>query len=109
MNETAPTTDLMVSSETVESHALSRWIIIFLMFIQVTHKLSNSVVSVLLKYFRVFLAVLGHYSTVAMNVSLSLPSSLYMASRVGNELSFQRYVVSQMPQDLPCEGMSRFR
>ena len=90
MNETAPTTD---SSETVESHALARWIILFLMFIQTTHKLSNSVVSVLLKFFRVLLAVLGHCSTVAMNVSLSLPSSLYMTSRVGNELSFQRYVV----------------
>ena len=93
LNDTAPTADSVVSPDAVESHALARWIILFLMFIQATHKLLNAVVSVVLKFLRVLLTVLGHYSTLAMNVSLSLPTSLYKANRLENELSFQRYVV----------------
>ena len=98
-----------LTSETVESRALARWIILFLMFIQATYKLSNSILSVLLKFFQVLLAVLGNYSRIAMNISQSLPSSLYMASRVENKLTFKRYVVSQVPQDISCEGMPRFK
>ena len=47
LNETAPTDDSVVTPDTVESYALGRWVILFLMFIQATHKLSNTVVSVL--------------------------------------------------------------
>ena len=50
LNETSPTTDSMGSSGTVESHALARWIILFLMFIQATHKLSNIVISIIFKF-----------------------------------------------------------
>ena len=68
LNDTAPTADSVVSPDAVESHVLARWIILFLMFTQATHKLSNTVISVLLKFFRVLLALLGNYSTLAMNV-----------------------------------------
>ena len=89
----APTTDFTSSSETVESLSLARWIILFLMFIQATHKLSNTVISVLLKFFHTFLALLGQSSTLAMDISRNLPSSLYTASRLENRPNFRRYVV----------------
>lgn len=65
------------------------------MLIQATYKLSNTVVSVLLCIFHVFLSVLGQFSTVASGVAQCLPSSLYMASKRGNELMFRKYVVCQ--------------
>ena len=83
-SDTALTTDSTLSSEKVESQALAKWIILFLMFIQTTYKLSNTLISVLLKFFHIFLSVLGHYSTVAMSILQCLPSSLYMANKVGN-------------------------
>lgn len=93
LSDPVPPTDSQL--ESVQSQTLSRWILLFLMFIQATYNLSNTVVSVILCFFRVFLSVLGQFSTVASGVvqCLPLPSSLYMAGKRGNELTFRKYVV----------------
>ena len=85
--------DSQIDSALVQSHALSRWVLLFLMFIDTTYKLSNTVISVPLRFFRVFLTVLGQFSIVASGIAQSLPSSLYMANKRGNELKFRNYVV----------------
>ena len=102
LNYSIPTTDSVVSPAEIESRALARWIIIFLMFVQATHKLSNAVISALIKFIRVLLSVLGHYSSLAMNVSQILPTSLYMANKLENALTFQRYVVCRKCHRIYC-------
>ena len=78
LTDPVPPTDSQLDSVSVQSQAWSRWVLLFLMFIQATYKLSNNVVSVLLlRFFRVFLTVLGQFSTVASGVAQCLPSSLY--------------------------------
>ena len=85
--------DSQLDSVSMQSQALSRWVLLFLMFVRTTYKLSNTVISVLLRFFLVFLTVLGQFSTVASGIAHSLPSSLYMAHKRGNELKFRKYVV----------------
>ena len=68
--------DSQLDSIPVQSQALSRWVLLFLMFVHTTYKLSNTVISVFLRFFRVFLTVLGQFSTVASGIAQSLPSSL---------------------------------
>ena len=48
LTDPVPPTDSQLDSASVQSQALSRWVLLFLMFIQATYKLSNTVVSVLL-------------------------------------------------------------
>ena len=85
-------TDYQLDSASSQSRALSRWVLLFIMFFQTTYKLSNTVISVLLRFFRVFLSVLGEFNTVASSVAQCLPSSLYMAGKLENELKFRIYV-----------------
>ena len=68
--------DSQLDSVSMQSQALSRWVLLFLMFVRTTYKLSNTVISVLLRFFRVFLTVLGQFSTVASGIAHNLPSSL---------------------------------
>lgn len=86
-------TDSQLDSASVQSQALSRWVFLFLMLIQTTYKLSNTVISVLLRFFHVFLTVLGQFSTVASGVAQCLPASLYVAGKCENKLMFRKYVV----------------
>lgn len=81
VDDEAPNTDSIVSPEEVESRALAKWVIIFLMFIQATHKLSNAVIQVFLRFFQVIFTVIGSNSSLTLNVALSLPSSLYVANK----------------------------
>ena len=77
-------TDSQLDSASSQSQALSRWVLLFLMFIQTTYKLSNTVISVLLRFFLVFLSVLGQFNTVASTVAQCLPSSLYVDGKLEN-------------------------
>lgn len=75
------------------SHALSRWILRFLMVMQASFRLSDVVLARLLLFFIAIFRILGQTCTTARNIAQCLPQSLYKAKQVLGEVSFQRYVV----------------
>lgn len=72
---------------------LSKWITIFLFFIQASYKLSSAAVSAFLKFLQNFLTVFGLFSAIAKHIAQCLFSSLYTASRFRNKLTFWKYIV----------------
>ena len=59
------------------------------------HVYSGNLQAIKHRYFSAvaFLSVLGQFNTVASTVAQCLPSSLYMAGKLENELRFRKYVV----------------
>ena len=74
--DTEPQNDLQLDSIPSEAKALSKWILVYLFFIQASYKLSNTVVSMLLIFFHIFLMVLGLYSAIAKHIVQCLPPHL---------------------------------
>ena len=91
----SPVVDSQLQSTSLQSRALSQWFLYFLMFMQAAFKLSDTALSFFLRFFRVFLSVLGQFSTVHVvkEVAENLPSSLQIAWKERKELNFRRYVV----------------
>ena len=91
----SPVVDSQLQSTSLQSCALSQWFLYFLMFMQAAFKFSDTALSIFLRFFRVFLSVLGQFSTVHVvkEIAENLPSSLHIAWKERKELNFRRYVV----------------
>lgn len=87
-----PVESVESESPSSQSIALSKWILYFLMLMQAKFKLSDVVVSFFLKFFTVFLSILGKLSKQPADIASLLPSSLYSAKRE-NQVHYVRYVV----------------
>lgn len=56
-------------------------------------RLTDVAVNYFLFFFKSFFSVLGRYSPIGTEIAKYLPSSLYTAKRIYNEIQFRRYVV----------------
>lgn len=88
-----PVENLGFESPSNQSVSLSKWILYFLMLMQTKFKLSGTVISFFLKFFIVFLSILGKISKQAADISGLLPPSLYSARLLENQAQYVRYVV----------------
>lgn len=91
-------------SPSSQSIALSKWILHFLMLVQAKFKLSDVVLSLFLKFFIVFLSILGKFSKPPADIAKLLPSSLYSAKLLENQVQYLRYVVCKK-----CHTLYHFR
>ena len=94
MDEQAPmpVDSLHVESLSSQSQILSKWILHFLMLMQARFKLSDLVISSLLKFFSILFTILGKFSNVPADIAKLLPSSLYSAKLLEKQVKYTRYV-----------------
>lgn len=95
MNDTESEPEELSTVQNETFKALTRWLLTFLMFMQAVYHLSDTVITYLLHFFRVFLAILGQFCTVCAEIGQQFPSKLYKARKCLeiNKLNFRRYVV----------------
>lgn len=87
-----PVETVQIEPLSSQSRVLSKWILHFLMLMQAKYKLSDLVISSFLKFFSVLLTILGSFSNISADIAKLLPSSLYSAKSLDNQIKYKRYV-----------------
>lgn len=88
---------------TKQSKVLAIWIFHFLMSLQVKFKLSQVVVSLIMKFLVTLFTLLGSGSKLIADIAKNFPSSLHTAWSLRGEVKFTRFVVCRK-----CHKLSYF-
>ena len=83
---------------------LSQYLIAFLLALQAHYHLSGKVLGLVLNFFRVFLGVLGRFSTICARIAETIPPSVHKLWRLHGSCvqSVQRYVVCRKCYNIYC-------
>lgn len=76
-----------------ESRALSFWLLKFVMVMQVAFRLSDTAVSLFVKFLKTFMSLLGRFCKISAEIAQCLPTSLYKAKLLDESLQFRKYAV----------------
>lgn len=82
--------EITVENVSHQSSVLARWLALFLLRIQVVHRLSDGVIACLLKFLWAFLNIVGQFCAEIAKV---FPSSIYKAKNVITKPKIRQYVV----------------
>lgn len=77
----------------VSSQILAMWILRFLMVMQAVFRITDTAIGHFLRFFVVFLRIIGRSCDVGRDIVECLPKTLYKARQVMGEVVFDRYVV----------------
>ena len=96
--DVSPIPDLPVfntaSSEHVKAISLLKWLIIFLLSLQSKFHISDSGIDMLLSFLRLFVSIVGQFSTFVAVMAELFPKSRLMAQKfLGIETSFKKFVI----------------
>ena len=78
---------------TGQSRILAIWLLHFFLSLQSVFHMSDSALEYLIRFFKVFLVVIGRFCKIASEVAECLPSSLYLAKLCIKRPEFRKYVV----------------
>ena len=82
------------SQDSEEENAIIQWLLIFLLRLQAKHYIPDAAVQCLIKFFYIFLHVLGRYSTTIANIASKFPRSLhYLRKHLNLNQDFKKLVV----------------
>ena len=94
--------------------ALAKWLTTFLLFLQMKFHLAASLLSLMFNFLKLFLKVLGRFSSFVLEISKAFPTSLYQAQKQCIIHKFQRYVTCKKCHRIyfmsDCvEGIGRYK
>ena len=94
IDESDPEDEIVPSNVSTTASILARWLVQFLLCLQVVYHLSNAALSCLFRFITTFLCVLGRFSELCGDLARAFPRSLYMAKqKFCDKLKVKRYVV----------------
>ena len=84
---------VQVEDASRQSSILAKWLTLFLLRMQVVHRMSDVAISCFLKFLWAFFNILGSFSSICVEITKVFPSSLCKAKSIITKPKIKQYVV----------------